>query len=395
MTVNVDLDTGSIPSGGVSCGNYANEVCVSVTVCALDGVTCKTIPNILLDTGSYGLRVFDNLLPSGLTPISSGGSTLSECVLFGDGSSEFGPVEYAYVQLGGEPMVAVPILAINSTYGTPPAACTNSQSSPDISPTQAGFNGILGVGLWAQDCGNGLYNSSSDGTADCTTDSANGQYFTCTGGNCGCGATVAMQAQVKNPVASLPSDNNGVILDFSSTNPGATGATNATGTLYLGIDTQANNASTGFTAMPADPGASEFFTKFNAYSSSTYIPAFIDSGSSIFFMPTVSGLTDCSVSHGSGWSGIFCPGSNTAESAVLWDVNLGASQSVSFHIGNGYSLFNSASNVFNNLGALSGTGAGAYFDWGLPFFFGRKVIVGIKGVNDTGGALGEGPYWAL
>jgi hypothetical protein len=31
------------------------------------------------------------------------------------------------------------------------------------------------------------------------------------------------------------------------------------------------------------------------------------------------------------------------------------------------------------------------FDWGLPFFFGRKVYTAIDGQNTPGGV---GPYWA-
>jgi len=64
------------------------------------------------------------------------------------------------------------------------------------------------------------------------------------------------------------------------------------------------------------------------------------------------------------------------------------SGSISFYIGNATNLFNSnnASNsVFAELGGTSPQGSG--FDWGLPFFFGRPVFVGIEGT-------GSGPYWA-
>jgi hypothetical protein len=57
-----------------------------------------------------------------------------------------------------------------------------------------------------------------------------------------------------------------------------------------------------------------------------------------------------------------------------------------FQIGNASSLFSSPNNVFIELG-----GTDTSFDWGLPFFLGRNVYVGIE--ERTSG-LGTGPYWA-
>ena len=59
---------------------------------------------------------------------------------------------------------------INSTWGTPPPACNASNSYPDTDPSETGFNGIVGVGLFDQDCGYA-----------CAHDASNGQYFSCSG----------------------------------------------------------------------------------------------------------------------------------------------------------------------------------------------------------------------
>jgi len=43
--------------------------------------------------------------------------------------------------------------------------------------------------------------------------------------------------------------------------------------------------------------------------------------------------------------------------------------------------------AFSNLG-----GDFSIFDWGLPFFFGRTVFIGIEGQSSS---LGTGPYFAF
>ena len=104
------------------------------------------------------------------------------------------------VILGNEPAVEVPIQVIDSTFGTLPTACKNA----DQSPADAGFNGILGVGPFAQDCG-----------STCSNSAGNGMYYACNGSTCS-GTSVPLSNQVQNPVALLPQDNNGVIVQLPS-----------------------------------------------------------------------------------------------------------------------------------------------------------------------------------
>ena len=60
---------------------------------------------------------------------------------------------------------------------------------------------------------------------------------------------------------------------------------------------------------------------------------------------------------------------------------------VAFSVANALPLIDSPSVVFNNLGGPSP----AIFDWGIPFFLGRTVFVGIEGQSSP---AGTGPYWA-
>jgi hypothetical protein len=345
-----------------SSNSYLNKPCVSVTVCAPGTSTCQTINDILLDTGDTGLRLFKQVLTVSLTEETDGSGSIAECIQYADGSSNWGPVEMASVILGSESAVQMPIQVIDATFSTAPTACQNANQSP----AKTGFNGSLGVGVFAQDCG-----------PACATIANNGIYYSCSGLSCS-GTAVTLANQIQNPVALLPQDNNGVIVQLPSVPAG--GSISVTGNLVLGIGTQSNNVPSGVTKYDTDP-LGDFITTLNGV---TY-PSFIDSGSNgLFFSPPPTSLLPNCPSPNSDW---FCPSSATSLSAT----NIGASGSpsgvVPFQIGNFITLLNSPNNVFADIGgSLPGE-----FDWGLPFYFGRKVYVGIEGKQST---LGTGPYWA-
>jgi hypothetical protein len=291
-------------------------------------------------------------------------------VQFGDGSSEWGQVATADVQLGGETASSVPIQLVNSTFSTPPAPCSSTESTPDTSPTQAGFNGILGVGLLAQDCG-----------SECVQSTGLGQYYACTGSSCP-GTTVALKNQVVNPVAVLPVDNNGVILELPAVS--ANGAPSVTGSLVLGIGTETNNIPTGVTAYGAANNAT-FMTEYDVNPSLT---SFIDSGSNFYYIPPLASgfLPDC----GGNASGIFCPASTVSLQALNMSASGSTTSCVGFQVANA-DILNTGNMVYNNIAGDGGSGPQAFFDWGLPFFFGRSVYVGIEGKKSS---LATGPYWA-
>jgi hypothetical protein len=320
------------------------------------------INDLLLDTGSFGLRIFAQALNVTLLPVGTGSGSLAECVQFADGSSLWGPVRTANVIMGNEPAVQVPIQVVDASFGTRSSGCLSSEASP----ASAAFNGILGVGLFPQDCG-----------ALCTASVNNNIYFACNGSVCS-GTTVPLTSQVHNPVALLPRDNNGVLVKLPNVPLG--GAASVTGTLVLGIGTQSNNTPSAVTAYPAN-GAGDFTTIFNGI---TLNNSFIDSGSNaLFFNAPPSLLPSCPSPN----NAFYCPAATTLLSATNRGAVGSPSGTVFFQIGNLNTLLGSGNMVFSNIG---GGGFGG-FDWGMPFFYGRNVYIGIQG---TSSVLGSGPYWA-
>jgi hypothetical protein len=326
------------------------------------------VNDLLVDTGSYGLRIFKSALGSLSLPQVTNSSSVpvAQCVHFGDGSSDWGPVQTADVTLGAEPAITTPIQVIDSTYFSGHYSC----ASPDTSPSAAGFNGILGIGLFAQDCG-----------TTCATTINNHMYYACSGSTCS-STTLAVANQVQNPVSLLPTDNNGVILELP--NVAATGATSADGYIVFGIGTRTNNVPSGVQAFSADSSSGEFLTSFNGH---TY-QSFIDSGSNGLFFPS-GVLPDC----GGGLSGWFCPPSQTLLSASNSAYTGSPSASLVFQVVNMSTLMsNDSAWVFPSMAGSSGSGGlSGLFDWGLPFYIGRNVYLGIE--NKTS-SLGTGPYWA-
>jgi len=364
-------------NGGSLCTNaYPNKPCVSVTICTPGTSTCQTIDDILLDTGASGLRIFKSVLTVSPTQVTSGSGSLADCIQYADYSADWGPVQTVDVILGNEPAVTVPIQVIDSSFSQPTLCSQSGQYTLDSSPSAAGFNGLLGVGLFAQDCG-----------SSCASVANNKMYYSCSGSVCS-QTKVPLSNQVQNPVVLLPLDNNGVMVQLPAVAPG--GATSIQGYLFLGIDTRSNNSSSGFIMYPADSTYGEFITIFPATGGNTYNSSFLDTGSNGLFFDagSVSALTTCTSGNFPGW---YCPSSTQSLSATTEGYSGSPSGGVSFKIGDA-STFSSSNWVFSELGApYDSSTLSAYFDWGLPFFMGRNVYVGIEGTSSN---LGTGPYWA-
>ncbi|HEV2387463.1 MAG TPA: DUF3443 family protein [Candidatus Acidoferrales bacterium] len=350
-------------------GNDVDTLLASVTVCLPGTSTCQIIQDVNVDTGSEGLRILASQTGLHLPQEKdASGNPLGNCITFADNSYIWGPVVVADVQIAGEQAASVPVQIIGDpNFATVPAAC-NTGGAADDTVTALGANAILGVGVFRQDCG-----------AACAGNAAQAPnvYFSCPNSGCSI-AAVPLQNQLQNPVWLFPQDNNGLLLSLPSVP--ATGSSSVSGSLIFGVGTQSNNG-LGSVQVYTTDAQGNFTTTFNG---TPYSSSFIDSGSSGFFFldSATTGMPACT----GGNSGFYCPASTMNFSATNTGAN-GASAAVSFTIANAMSLFQSGNSAYSNLGGPnSGT-----FDWGLAFFFGRQVFVGIENQNSP---AGPGPYWA-
>ncbi len=349
--------------------NYFNGAFTSVTVCVPGTVNCQTIGGILVDTGSSGLRILSSALTLTLPQQNTtSGAAVVECGQFVDGYT-WGPVQVADVQLSGEQASSVPVQVIDAAGRfTIPPACDSAGVTPENTLDALGANGILGIGVFRQDCGLACAFSGASNP---------GVYYACTSFTACSITTQALAAQLQNPVWLFPKDNNGVMIQFPAV--AGNGQVTATGSMTFGIGTQANNALGSAQVFTTD-GSGNMLTTFGTQS----FPGFIDSGSNGYFFldsPT-TGLALCSDA-----AFFYCPPATTAESITNHGIN-GTSSPIAFSVGNADTLLNN--DLFSAFGNVGGPSAGNV-DWGLPFFFGRTIFTGIEGQSSPAGV---GPYWA-
>jgi len=350
-------------------GNYANGAFTNVTVCVPGTSTCQTIDGVLVDTGSSGLRILSSAMTVALPQQkASDGNPVVECLPFVSGYT-WGPVQTADLQMSGEKASSVPFQVISASEFPVPTACSNF-GTPDNTLSALGANGILGVGVFPQDCG---------GACEATGPSNPKLYYECPASGCS-EVAEGLSQQVQNPVALFATDNNGVIIEL----PAASGPESTlSGSLIFGIGTQSNNGLNGATVYSVD-GFGNFIT---TYKGQTYNQSFIDSGSNaLYFLNTgTTGIPVCSDANY-----FYCPTATQTLSASNEGSTGTPGGTVNFSVANADALFNDSPNA-NVFGQLAGPNSLDGFDWGLPFFYGRNVFTAIYGRSTPGGT---GPYWA-
>jgi hypothetical protein len=348
---------------------YVNGLFATVTVCVPGTEDCQTIDHVVVDTGSSGLRLLGSVLTLPL-PVRTDtrGVPLAECYSLISGLT-WGPLHEADFRIAGEQASQIAIQVIEESTYPVPDDCTGVRVN--TAKTLAA-NGILGLSTYLYDCG-----------TECTQapgpwSSNPGNYYACSDGGC-LVAAVPLSQQMTNPVFLFGQDNNGTIIELP----------------VFGIGTRENNNLDQAVVFPLDQFAM-FKTRYPVNSTSLW-PAFLDSGSNgIYFLDSATaGLPICAPPYDS----FYCPKSTTNLTAINQD-NAGlVATTVNFRIANANDLAARRNNsAFDCLGGPALDPATEtsvtdlmYFDWGLPFYFGRNVFTALEGQSTP---AGEGPFVA-
>jgi len=372
----------AVDGGPVTGVIYPDGAFTSVTLCNPGTATCQTIDGILVDTGSFGLRILSSAITlTGLQALTSGSSTLFNCINFVDGSFLWGTAAVADVEMAGEKASSetVQVIADPTTF-TIPTECSNNGIDED---NQAGLgaNGILGIGPEPVDCGEACDPRFNGGVPPVPS-----PYYLC---STSCTATsVSISQQVQNPVALFPVDNNGTIVELPTLS-GA--AATESGSLIFGIGTQTNNQVPATAAIFALDSEDTFSVTYKGmtYNSNNGTPSFIDLGSNGLFFPdaTITVCTDV--------TDFFCPSSLLSLSALNSETSAvtGDTSTVDFSIDNADNLFAAGNGADAAFSTLGGPNVGGGFDYGLPFFYGRNVFTSIDGATVPSGTP-PAPWWA-
>lgn len=372
-TVTLTVDTGPSAATG-----QVNRPYVTVKVCAPGSQTqCATIDHVMLDTGSTGLRLVRSVLVSGgvtlATETDSQGQSVEECMSFGGGQT-WGPVATADVMLAGEKAAKLPVQIMDDTNaGAPPPSSCGANGTLINGISGFGANGVLGVGVFAQDCGSACVSPTT----------ALPIYYGCTAAGACTAENLPLANQVTNPVALFAADNNGIIVSLPNLQ-NANGDVSVQGEVIFGIATQSDNAlpATGLTVLGAD-AQGHFLAAYNG--GTTTLPALIDSGTDSYSFddPTIA------VCASGRYIGYYCP-AVAPQSVFAINTGVGsnnASSTVNFAIADPNSFVATAT-AFIDLG---GGGGSTRFTWGMPFFYGRKIYFGID--QRVAGAY-TGPFYA-
>lgn len=340
--------------------SLSNSPCVSVTVCSsVDKSQCVKVRDILLDSGSSGLRIFKSELHGmDLPEVALESSPLYECIDFTDQKHLWGSVNRTHAVFDGgveKSMLNIQLLEASNKAAT----CARALSSPQ----SLGYNGILGVSPLLDD---------------------RGSYYICNGTTCQ-QVNIESSQKVVNPISLLDDDNNGIVIKLPSIPSG--GCFGGVGYAVFGIATKSDNipeSSVVSLSIATNPLVPLYIP---AQLNGNNVYAFLDSGSNTvsFSNPNIA---LCSFSNA-----YYCPPETILQDVILYSSDLLQRKFTKFATANAGDLFLSGNSAFSNLGSSPFSSALAnYLDLGLPFFYGKVVYIGFNGKSSS---LGRGMYWAF
>ena len=344
-----------------------NRFVVSVSVCAPGTTRCATIDDVMLDTGSTGLRLEASAVPPWIglpAHRNQDGRPLAECLHFVHDDA-WGPLVRADVHLGGLIAADIPIQVISDDQRPQPAACPRST----VVPTS---NGTLGIGPNLSDC-----------PGACEQSAARPTYFVDRSGTwTPVKGRLDAAYRLPNPVSHLPAHNNGVVFDLPS--PPGGDAREVAGVLILGVGTAPNNQPGQARRIPLD-AAGTFTTN---YRGKNYPESYIDSGTETYIVEDDQ-LPRC---PGMAWA--FCPTPDRWIEATM-DDGAGVRLSWRIRVGNYQRTLTRRNDGASNGMAVAAKERTDSFVWGAPFFLGKRVMVVFEGRDVPPLEHWEGPLYGI
>lgn len=344
-------------------GDYINGLFAKITICPVASDNCAEVDNILVDTGSTGLRIIASAIPGNINIdyMSPDGSSTAECTQFVSGVM-WGPIASVDVKIGREFAGNIPIQLIGvDGFNAAPSDCSSKgQFQNTVQALSA--NGVLGISNFTNDCG-----------AFCANNKANSYYYTCDQKGC-LNNTLIEAKQVQNPVAHFDTNNNGTIIYLP--NISSRGATAVDGKLIFGIDTDSNNRLDDAKKITLNPNTANFST---VYKNHDYPLSYFDSGTNGIYFDDNS-IKQCT---GVGYEGYYCSSQDIAIDVIF----KGVGQELHEYAFKGSDAVSLLKNpqflpVQPN---LIGSSSGSFQDfvWGLPFFYGKYFFTAIENRNLT------------
>ncbi len=341
-----------------------NRMVVSVIVCVPHTDHCATIDNIMVDTGSTGLRLESSAMPPGFDlPAFMGadGRPLAERLRFVHDDA-WGPLVRTDMQIGGMTASNLPIQVIADDRRPRPAGCPTSTATPTS-------NGTLGIGPHLFDC-QGACTQEADRPGVFVESEGSWQPVV---------GAVPIENRLPNPVTYLPHHKNGVVFNIPASPEG--GADEIAGTLTFGVGTAANNRIAGTQILHID--ANGLFT--TRYDGIDFPASYIDSGTETYILAD-DGLPRCA---GMSWAFCLSPARKLQAAMIGSD---GRTVPVQLTLGDYRAALDRHVGAWDGFAEAAEASSKA-FVWGAPFFLGRRVALVFDGSVTSESVTG--PFYAL